>query len=183
MSMDHKAYPLDYEAFERELAPLLSSAVQSGDIDELRTFVERNFAALKDPAEGGPLGPDWLTLVEPPLPNRPDLAVQLWGDLALTKFYDPAKESGLSTDWQDAEERLKAVGLEPAPIVLGHPLGGPEHYFDPGLQGAYFQSPDEVRRGLQALDDHAVDHSEPLRTWRDLLNRTADQGQGLYVTF
>jgi hypothetical protein len=183
MSMDHKAYPLDHDAFQRELAPLLSHAVQTGEIDELRTFVERNLAVLKDPDEGGPLGPDWLSLVQPPLPNRPDLAVQRWGDLALTKFYDPADESGLSIEWLEAEERLKEVGLEPVPIVLGHPLGGGDRYFDPGLQGAYFQSPDDVRRGLRALDDNTVDDSEPLRNWRDLLHRTADQGQGLYITF
>ena len=45
MSMDHKAYPLDYEAFESELAPLLSSAIQSGDIDELRTQYRAQIAA------------------------------------------------------------------------------------------------------------------------------------------
>ena len=90
MSMDHKAYQLDYEPFESELAPLLAHALETSELDDLRTFVERNLSQLKHPSEGEPLGPDWRTLVEPPAPNRPDLEVQLWGDLALTKYYDPS---------------------------------------------------------------------------------------------
>ena len=183
MSMDHKAYPLHHAAFERELAPLLEHALQSGRTDQLRTFVELNLSALKDPNEGTPLGPDWERLVEPPLPDRPDLAVQLWGDLALTKFYDPAEDRGLSTEWEAVEERLQAAGLESAAIVLGHPLGSGQRYFDPGLQGAYFQSEQDVRAALRALDERPITDSEPLRNWREVLRRTADRAQGLYVTF
>jgi len=183
MSMDHKAYALDYHGFERDLAPIISRAVQTGDADELRTFVERNFAQLKDPNEGGPLGFDWLELVEPPLSNRPDLSVQLWGDLALTKYYDPTQDFGLGAEWQEAEDRLQAAGLEPAPIVLGHPLGTEGHFFDPGLQGAYFQSPRDLRTGLELLNRAECEDTELLRTWRELLQRTAANGDGLYVTF
>jgi hypothetical protein len=183
MSMDHKAYPLEYEAFERELAPILERAVQSGDIDELRTFVERNFAQLKDPYEGQPLGPDWLNLVEPNVPDRPDLRVQLWGDLALTKYYDPSHDLGLSTDWEEAEQRLQAAGVEPVPIVLGRYLGTAEHHFDPGRQGAYFQSPSEVRRGLDVLRRLHLNGSEPIQLLRDMLEKAASDAKGLYVTF
>ena len=62
MSLDHKAYQLDYEQFESELAPILADALETGEIDHLRAFVERNLSELKDPNEGEPLGSDWQEL-------------------------------------------------------------------------------------------------------------------------
>lgn len=183
MTMDHKAYKLDYDGFQRELAPILSKALETGEAKELRTFVERNFAHLKDPNEGGPLGPNWHELVEPPLPNRPDLELQLWGDLALTKYYDPSQDFGLSTEWQEAEEHLQVAGVDPTPIVLGQPLQADGRYFDPGLQGAYFQSPRDVRYALASLDCSAFQECAPLREWLELLRSAAAAGAGLYVTF
>jgi hypothetical protein len=181
MSLDHKAYQLDYEPFESELAPILARALGTGELDELRAFVEHNLSQLKDPDAGDALGPNWHELVDEP---RPDLAVQRWGDLALTKYYDPSIDDGLSTDWADLDEQLKEAGIDASRVVLGRTLGANGRLFDPGRQGAYFLTPADVRSALTlldparlALDDDLVDH------WRQTLQSAARNAKGLYVTF
>jgi hypothetical protein len=183
VSMDHKAYQLDYERFEAELAPILARALETGAGDELRAFVEGNLSELKDPNEGEPLGPNWHELVEPPEPNRPDLELQLSGDLALTKYYDPSQDDGLSTEWADLDERLKEAGVDATRIVLGRQLQVDGRVFDPGRQGAYFQSPSDVRNALKLLDSAALDDDELVDQWRDVLHAAEKIGKGLYVTF
>src|SRR5436190_12267583 len=151
MSMDHKAYKLEYERFESELAPIIVRALQTGQVTELRSFVESNLAELKDPDEGEPLGPNWREFVEPARSNGADLEVQLWGDLALTKYYNPAEVDGLSTEWQDLDEQLTGAGVDATRVVLGRQLRGNGNVFDPGRQGAYFLSPSDVRDALKLL--------------------------------
>lgn len=107
------------------------------DFDQDLIVVESNLSELKDPNEGEPLGSNWQELVQPPESNRADLELQLWGDLALTKYYDPAQDDGLSTEWEDLEDGLKEAGVDASRIVLGRQLQVDGRVFDPGLQGAY----------------------------------------------
>jgi hypothetical protein len=174
MSMDHKAYQLDYEPFAAELAPILGRALESGSTDELRAFVEANLAELKDPDEGEPLGPDW---------HSRDLDLQELGDLALTKYYDPSHDDGLSSEWDDLDEQLKASGVDATRVVLGRTLQSNGRIFDPGKQGAYFQSPADVRAALSLLDDANGVDDDLLEQWRQTLQAAAANGKGLYVTF
>jgi len=150
--MDHWAYALDNDAFQRELAPILIRALRTGSRDERQEFVQRTIAHLNDPTDGTPLNAEWHHLVQPPILDRPDLAVHRWGDVALTKDYDPAQEAGLSTAWQVAEEDLRTLGLDSIATLLGRPLGPPNNACDPRLQGAYFQSPHDVRHALPHLE-------------------------------
>jgi hypothetical protein len=180
MSMDHKAYQLDYEPFVSELAPLLARALQTGNVDELKAFVERNFSQLKHPAEGDPLGPDWRALVES---GEPNLEVQRWADLALTKYYDPSADEGLNAEWEDLDDELQAAGIDASRVVLGRTLGADGNVFDPGRQGAYFQSPEDVRDALQLLEGVTVEEEDVLDQWREILQSAAQRGKGLYVRF
>src|SRR5262245_48970068 len=145
MSMQHKAYPLDYVRFRVELKPVLEAGLASGDVSELRRFIAANFQFLKDPNEGDPLPASWEALVEPK-------DVHQYGDLALTKFYDPREDVGLGYDWLGGSDRLGVDDLldeelgEGQSITLGQPCGFPGNYFDPGQYGSYFQSPDLISR-------------------------------------
>jgi hypothetical protein len=183
MSLDHKAYQLDYEQFESELAPILVDALESGEIDELRGFVETNLSQLKDPNEGQPLGSNWQQLVQPTDSNRPDFELQLWGDLALTRYYDPSQDDGLSTEWEDLEQELKEAGVDPVRILLGRQLRVDGRVFDPGLQGAYFLSPADVRDALDTLEQANLEDDDLAEHWRDVLKAAADKEKGLYITF
>ena len=99
MSMSHKAYAFDWSAFARdELHGILLDALSSGDTNGLIRYIEANQDHLKDLYEGGPLS-DWKNVLE-------NFDVHEFGDFALTRFYDPEKDSGLEKDWLAIDEHL-----------------------------------------------------------------------------
>src|SRR5262245_50929549 len=82
MSMGHKAFVVDYEAFADQLSDILKTALVTNNDDDLVHFIEANISSLKDPYEGDPLDSSWEDLVE-------TKDAHSYGDIALTKFYDP----------------------------------------------------------------------------------------------
>jgi hypothetical protein len=180
MSMSHKAFVFDHARFERELRERLLAALASDDARPLDAFINANREMLRDPYEGEPLSPDWRATFRPS-------DVQAYADFALTKYYDPSDDLGLGTDWQDANEALEQAGLG-GDMLLGTALTTPDGAlgFDPGRQGAYFQSEADVRHQLDRLATLAAREPRPpewLRAARDLLQTAATAHRGLYVTF
>jgi hypothetical protein len=113
--------------------------------------------------------------------------VQAYADFALTKYYDPRDDLGLGADWQEANDALEQAGVS-GQLLLGTALSTPDGAlcFDPGRQGAYFQSEADVRHHLAQLA--ALEAREPrpsgrLRVARDMLQGAAAAARGLYVTF
>ena len=181
MSMIHKAYAFDWSAFARdELHDILLDALASGDTNGLIRYIEANRHHLKDQDEGGPLPDNWNWKNE--LEN---FDVQEFGDLALTRFYDPMEDYGLVYDYLDLAEHLPEADLT---ALLGTPFGPHGAYFDPGRQGSYFQTPQEVVKSLarvQRIDLWYMDEDRR-KSWpkfRKLLEECAKAGSGLYVTF
>jgi len=175
--MEHKAFVLDYGAFERELAPILLNALDTGAVRDLVGFINSNLERLKDPYEGDPLDADWESMIETRDPHQ-------YGDFALTKYYDPQTDIGLGQVWESIEETLtKEVGEGQAQaIVLGRPFGPPQNYFNPGKMGSYFQSPSEVKKNLQKLESLQSSARVPTAVAR-LKSIFDTSGKGLYVTF
>jgi len=175
MSMSHKAFVFDHARFERELRERLLAALASDDARPLDAFITANLEALKDPYEGEPLRASWRDTFRP-------ADVQAYADFALTKYYDPSDDLGLGTDWQDANEALEQAGLG-AEVLLGSALSTPDGAasFDPGRQGAYFQSEADVRQHLTQLA--ALRLHDSLRAARELLQAAATARRGLYITF
>jgi hypothetical protein len=178
VSMSHKAYAFDWSAFARdELHSILLDALSSGDTNGLIRYIEANQDHLKNHYEGGPLS-NWRDMLE-------NFDVQEFGDFALTRFYDPEKDSGLGNDWLAIDEHLSEADRA---VLLGTPFGSSSAYFDPGLQGSYFQTPREVVRsfarvqriGLSDLEDY---RRQSLERFKELLEECAVAGSGLYVTF
>jgi hypothetical protein len=180
MSMSHKAFVFDYARFERELRERLLAALASDDARPLEAFISVNREALKDPYEGEALAGNWREIFRP-------ADVQAHADFALTKYYDPSDDIGLGSDWEVVSQAVEQAGLD-GKLVLGTALATPDLavYFDPGRQGAYFQSEAMVKKHLaqlSALEAPGNDRADCLSALRRMLGSAALEGRGLYVTF
>ncbi len=174
MTMTHRAYAFAYSAFREELAPVLERALTTNDGAELSAFIDAQLDALCDPYEGEPLARDWRELLD-------SGDVQELGDFALTKYYDGDLDMGLDEDYRAISDELKKAGVGDQ-LLLGGTLGG----FDPGRQGAYFQSEGDVQAALRALQELVTatpELAEPLAPLLGLFGQAARSAKGLYVTF
>lgn len=177
MSIDHKAFLFDYDEFDGELREILEESLATGKSSLLVSFVEANLAQLKDPNEGEMLDSDWQSSLEFHDAHE-------YGDFALTKYYDPKKDIGLGHAWEEAQEYLERVtgsGMH----VLGETIGPRENLFDPGKQGAYFQSCNEAEENLARISSWSSRKEAPqeLRDWQGVLERAVLERKGLYITF
>jgi hypothetical protein len=84
------------------LADILWHALKSGTSAGLVKFIAEHHALLRDPIEGEPLGADWESEIEAP-------NVQVYADVALTLFYDPSGDIGLSDAWIGLDDLLHSV--------------------------------------------------------------------------
>ena len=168
--MEHKAFLFDFNAFRRELMPLLNDALSTGQLGPLEDFVQQHRADMCQPASGEPLADDWRGTVE-------DWDAHQIGDIALTKYYDPLDDRGLGTDWEHLQRQLLEEVRTDLPL-LGVPVGPAEEPFDPGKMGSYFQSPEEVAAHL-ALLQRFTGSGE----LSGILRSALEAGTGLYVTF
>lgn len=179
MPMNHQAYVFDYEAFAGTLRPLLVSALNTQNSAPLQAFIDDHLGQLRDPRTGVPVGTDWRSLW-----NAQD--VQVCGALALTCYYDPRQNIGIGELWQEIDNLvLEEFGADRR-LTLGSGLGPNEQRFNPGRQGSYFQTADEVRDNLQVLQKYLVRRAAmrpSLEPVERMLQQAAEADQGLYVTF
>jgi len=170
LSFSHKAFIFDWLKFEHELLPTLRLALQRNQTEPLVAFIEMHLESIKDPYEGEPLPQDWRSLI-----SIGD--VQELGDFALTRYYQPTEDFGLSEEWGSLSERFSALEKS---ALLGVSLAEAGTAFDPGRMGAYFQRPEEVALSLQLLQQAGHQSLEPFMAG---LSQAAALGKGLYVTF
>lgn len=175
--MEHKAFIFDFDTFERELQPVLEEALLSRNAKGLVAFINDHLADLKDPYDGQPLEAGWEAMVE-------TAALHQYGDIALTKYYDPLKDIGLGAGWENIQDAISSdPNLAESPI-LGGTVGPSESPFDPGKMGSYFQSLHQVRQNLQYLlslakKEESTDFGRSIQMLSDAENAKT----GLYVTF
>jgi hypothetical protein len=167
MSMLHKAYELDWLAFER-IRPAIERALTLNDPTELMSSIEADLNGFRDPYAGQLLAPDWRDSLETG-------GVQEIADFALTQCYDPSRYFGLKHDWMRIEEGLSPEGRG---ALLGIAIGPAANLFDPGGMGSYFQTPHEVARSLKVLRE-----VPQLQEYCQGLVQAANNSRGLYVTF
>jgi len=141
MSMIHKAFVFEYDAFQSDLRAKLEQSLQTGDVEPLQEFIQSNRSRITDPYEGEPLADDWESLIESKDAHK-------YGDFALTRYYDPREDIGLGADWDRVDD---LVGSEGTAIVLGTPFGPSDNPFDPGKMGSYLQTLPHVFMGV-AID-------------------------------
>lgn len=179
MSMEHKAFVLDYDAFADQLSDILQTSLVKVTDDDLVDFIEANISSLKDPYEGDSLDSSWQDLVE-------TQDAHSYGDFALTKFYDPASDIGLGYSWEAVQNLLNDASSGLGAAILGSPFGPANNYFDPGKMGSYFQKPGEVQKNLSLLNNLVQQKpqlSAGLSGAIEMLRQAAEAGRGLYVTF
>jgi hypothetical protein len=178
MSSEHKAFIFDYLDFEIQLKDILENALKNGEISSLKKYIIDKIVYLKDPYEGEQLNNDWESMLEIKDPHQ-------YGDFALTKFYNPHEDIGIGYDWDTVQNILSSKPACKA-IILGSPVGSDNNYFDPGKLGSYFQSPVEVKRNLELLED-LIDEDPNLASFLDgtlqMLRSSSQADKGLYITF
>ena len=102
-----------------------------------------------------------------------------YGDFALTRFYDPADDRGVGNAWVGIDASLPE---QDRPALLGRPLGRAGREFDPGRQGSYFQTPEQVVESLRRVQ-RLSEYQDVLRGYIELLRACAAGRRGVYVTF
>ncbi len=171
MSMAHKAFRFDWLGFQRELAPLMYEALSSGSPEKLLRFVDANLTSCSSPYDGDRLDSRWRQKME-----TADL--QEVANFALTRYYDPDADHGLSDAWIDEDASLPPAARE---ALLGTAFGpSADALFDPGRMGSYFQSPEQVRASLAALEGL---ERPRLVAFGELLKAAVADAKGIYVTF
>ncbi len=178
MSMDHKAFAFDWNAFRTDrLHDILYEALESGMTSVLVAYINDHRESVRTPCEGAALEPDWQDSLE-------NNDVQELGDYALTRFYDPCEDLGLGPCWTKAIETIPEAYHA---IVLGGALGPKESPFDPGRQGSYFQTPEQVgvSRVQMELSESgwARLQGAPFEAYKCLLGDCLAKNVGVYVTF
>lgn len=202
MSIDHKAYLFDHTAFERQLAPVLSEALETGCVEPLRRFILRHGDQLTDPDTEEPLDEDWEASA------AEEDGVQWYADRALTLFYDLAGGSeGLGQGYDALHAYLRTIPLlrdEADTLLFGRLFGPPGRRLDPGFMGTGLVSEKEVRRLHRLLEEcdfppvpgpgsplyagclyppeEEGEVEEALDSLSELYAEAADEGRGLLFT-
>jgi len=148
------------------LLPILLEAIDTNNDASLREFLSRSISECYSPYDGEPLTAPWESNLEAG-------DIQELADFALTKFYAPDANQGVGHNWIELDAQLPE---EARRALLGLSVAG----FDPGRQGAYFQSPSDVAKSATALS--GCPHPE-LLSYRKLLEESRRQGLGAYITF
>jgi hypothetical protein len=178
MSIEHKAFVFDYEAFELELKEILEIALDLNEIGDLEDFIVLNIDCLTDPYEGEPLSKNRHKGLEYKDPHE-------YGDFALTKFYNPAEDIGLGYDWVKIEDVLSSESGESISI-LGCQIGKEDNYFDPGKMGSYFQSSSMVidnKNKIDILIKNKPSHIKLLDSVFWMFDAAIALKKGLYISF
>ena len=166
MSLDHKAYFFDWRSFSTEMLPWFRDALARSDCNSFYAFVLSNRDYCRSPYEGEPLGAGWEKEVD-----VNDL--QQLADFALTKYYDPSQNRGLSAMWIELDDTLSP---ELKKTLTGFAIEG----FDPGLQGSYFLTPEDARSYAKMLQTTS---NVLAREYGQFLECAANGSRGVYITF
>jgi hypothetical protein len=148
MSIDHKAYLFQYDAFQEELADLLHRALQTGEVGRLHEFLNRHRTSLTDQATQEPLAEDW----EEEYGQQPD--VQQYADLALTRYYEVSDNLGLSHGFDALGVYLGTVSplaRHADQLICGKLFGPKGRRLDPGRMGTGLVSSSEAARFAKLL--------------------------------
>jgi len=151
MSIEHKAWLLNYELFSDELADILFHALDFGETQILEGFIDQYHGSMTDLWTWKPLRQDWQEVLRKRLGTLDVLSL---GDIALTRYYDPTDDVGLSYGFDALGKYLNSVAdlRHIADALIGGYWFGPKgKRFDPGGMGTGFVSLEQAREHLALL--------------------------------
>ena len=179
--MIHKAFIFDYDNFKSQLKEILINSLLTKQKWDLIKFIKHNFPEIKDPDLGFPLDQTWEELT-----SKTD--IYEFADFALTKFYEPANDIGLNSEWQETQEALKDIFeiVESDNIIWGDPIGMNNIYFRPKKKGSYFQTPQQILSNVELVNkclEKRPEYFHNLKYLLFMLKSAANYQKGLYITF
>ncbi|RAT96299.1 hypothetical protein [Brevibacillus sp. Leaf182] len=196
--MEHKAFLFDTSGFDRELRKIIITSGENNDPNSLIEYIMNNKGKIRSVYTGELLEIDWQNELE--LGNVQELA-----DFALTRFYSPEDDSGLSYSWDGVLEALKMLPtrFNPEYCVLGRSIESEKFRLDPGGMGmGIVQSEDVplilkdlidlkstfIQNGLPPIEDSLYEYNlqELNEAYNQLIllyREARDNNKGLLMTF
>ncbi|AWI03524.1 hypothetical protein [Clostridium drakei] len=129
MSMEHKAFVFDTKNYMKQLNDLIVDRGANDDIAAIRQFIEEHLDNMKSPYTGEELDENWGEEIE-----KGD--IQEYADFALTGYYAPYEDIGLSYEWDMLLKALKKLDfIEAEYCILGKSIQKENFKIDPGRCG------------------------------------------------
>jgi len=189
--MEHKAFLFDTSDFIKELSEVILTAGNTDNEDLLISFINENLEDLKSPYSGEELTDEWQQELE-------TKDIQELADFAMTKYYNPDEELGLSYNWDSLLESFDRLDLKfnSNYYILGEPLKSHSFILDPGRMGLGFVNSNYIssihkellnlKENFTAICQENNLDSELIISFDELLEiyKKADEaGSGLLLTF
>lgn len=158
MSMEHKSFLFNTSAFTKELSEIILTAGDTENETLLISFINENLDNLKSPYSGEKLTKEWHEELETE-------DIQELADFALTKYYNPDQELGLSFVWESLLELFDDLDLKYncEYYILGEFLSYKNFTLDPSKMGLGFVNSEhitDIHRELISLKEAFADICE-----------------------
>ncbi|MET3028334.1 hypothetical protein ABXT06_16765 [Flavobacterium sp. UW10123] len=191
MSMEHKSFLFNTSVFTKELSEIILTAAGTENETLLISFINENLDNLKSPYSGQKLTNEWHEELETE-------DIQELADFAITKYYNPNQELGLSFLWESLLELFDDLDLKYncEYYILGKSLNYKNFILDPGKMGLGFVNSEhitDIHRELISLKEEFADICEAenfdekiINAYEDLImiyQEAKESNCGLLMTF
>lgn len=195
--MEHKAFLFDTQGFDQELRKIIVTSGEENEPKPLHEYIVNNIGKVRSVYTRELLENNWE--------NELELGgVQELADFAMTCFYSPEDDRGLSYLWDAPLETLKMLPtkMDPEYYILGHPIESETFSLDPGGMGLGIIEMNDIPVVLKDLKDlrgailengmplsevlYEHTFSEIVEAYDELIklyNEAADMRTGLLMTF
>lgn len=191
MSMEHKSFLFNTSAFTKELSEIILTAGETDNEKLLISFINQNLNDLKSPYSGEELTSEWIEELETE-------DIQELADFAMTKYYNPDEELGLSYSWELLLESFDELDLKfnNEYYILGKSLDSENFTLDPGRMGLGFidsQQISSIHKELISLKQNFINifeteslDKEVIQAYEELIEiyeEAKESNCGLLMTF
>jgi len=191
MSMEHKSFLFNTSAFTKELSEIILTAGETDNEKLLISFINQNLNDLKSPYSGEELTAEWIEELETE-------DIQELADFAMTKYYNPDEELGLSYSWELLLESFDELDLKfnNEYYILGKSLDSENFTLDPGRMGLGFidsQQISSIHKELISLKQNFINifeteslDKEVIQAYEELIEiyeEAKESNCGLLMTF
>lgn len=191
MSMEHKSFLFNTSAFTKELSEIILTAGETDNEKLLISFINQNLNDLKSPYSGEELTVEWIEELETE-------DIQELADFAMTKYYNPDEELGLSYSWELLLESFDELDLKfnNEYYILGKSLDSENFTLDPGRMGLGFiesQQISSIHKELISLKQNFINifeteslDKEVIQAYEELIEiyeEAKESNCGLLMTF